>query len=173
VHLRGTLAYQRYSQPTGAAKANQVVGGMKHLRRVRIAHAALRAEQMRLVDEEMQRAVKSLPTTTPISRSIATPQGLVQVCPGSEQEGPARSGVPATSPTERSAGGTCLPTGASRGGTAVQVRFLNRQLSLPVSTMSQWCVRRSSSAVVILASPNTWGQSAKARLVVISSEVFS
>lgn len=28
-------------------------------------------------------------------------------------------------------------------------------------------------AIVILASPNTWGQSAKARLVVISSEVFS
>jgi len=28
-------------------------------------------------------------------------------------------------------------------------------------------------AVVIVASPKTWGQSAKARLVVISSEVFS
>jgi hypothetical protein len=81
--------------------------------------------------------VKSLPTTTPISRSIATPLGLVQVCPGSEQEGPARSGVTATGPTEWSAGGACLPTGASRGGTAVQVRFLKRQLSLPVSTMSQ------------------------------------
>src|SRR5277367_4838474 len=60
---------------------------------------------------------------------------------------------------------------ASRGDG--QVRFLNRQLSLPVSMMSQWWVRRSSMAVVILASPNTWGQSAKARLVVISSEVFS
>jgi uncharacterized protein (DUF736 family) len=34
-------------------------------------------------------------------------------------------------------------------------------------------VSRSSMAVVILASPNTCGQSAKARLVVISSEVFS
>ena len=33
--------------------------------------------------------------------------------------------------------------------------------------------RRSSMAVVILASPNTCGQSAKARLVVISSDVFS
>jgi hypothetical protein len=32
-----------------------------------------------------------------------------------------------------------------------QARFLNRQLSLPVSTMSQWWVSRSSSAVVILA----------------------
>ena len=52
-------------------------------------------------------------------------------------------------------------------------RFLKRQLSLPVSMMSQWCVSRSSMAVVILASPNTCGQSAKARLVVISSEVFS
>jgi hypothetical protein len=54
-----------------------------------------------------------------------------------------------------------------------QPRFLERQLSLPVSTMSQWWVRRSSMAVVILASPNTCGQSAKARLVVMSSEVFS
>jgi hypothetical protein len=40
---------------------------------------------------------------------------------------------------------------------ADQARFLKRQLSLPVSTMSQWCVRRSSSAVVIFASPNIWG----------------
>ena len=54
-----------------------------------------------------------------------------------------------------------------------QERFLNRQLVLPVSTISQWCVSRSSMAVVILASPNTCGQSAKARFVVISSEVFS
>jgi hypothetical protein len=41
-----------------------------------------------------------------------------------------------------------------------------RQLSLPVSTMSQWWVRRLRSAVVILASPNTVGHSAKVRLVV-------
>jgi len=39
-----------------------------------------------------------------------------------------------------------------------QPRFLNRQLSLPVSTMSQWWVRRSSIAVVILASPKICGQ---------------
>jgi Predicted 3'-5' exonuclease related to the exonuclease domain of PolB len=40
---------------------------------------------------------------------------------------------------------------------------LKRQLSLPASTMSQWWVKRSSSAVVILASPNTLGHSPKAR----------
>ena len=34
-----------------------------------------------------------------------------------------------------------------------QALFLKRQLSLPVSTMSQWWVSRSSMAVVILASP--------------------
>jgi len=34
---------------------------------------------------------------------------------------------------------------------------------LPVSTMWQWCVRRSSSAVVILASPKTVDHSAKSR----------
>jgi hypothetical protein len=33
-------------------------------------------------------------------------------------------------------------------------RFLKRQLSLPVSMMSQWCVSRSGMAVVILTSPN-------------------
>src|SRR5271166_2864486 len=45
-----------------------------------------------------------------------------------------------------------------------QARFLKRQLSLPVSTMSQWWVRRSSSAVVIFGSPKTLGHSPKARL---------
>jgi transposase len=54
-----------------------------------------------------------------------------------------------------------------------QTRFLNRQLSLPVSTMSRWCVRRSSRTVVIFASPNTLGHSPKARLVVTSTEVCS
>src|SRR4051794_8359730 len=42
-----------------------------------------------------------------------------------------------TSDAAAGAGGTCLPTGASRGGTAFQLRFLKRQLSLPVSMMSQ------------------------------------
>jgi hypothetical protein len=62
---------------------------------------------------------------------------------------------------------------AARWRAGGYARFLKRQLSLPVSMMSQWWVSRSSMAVVILASPNTCGQSAKARLVVISSEVFS
>ena len=52
-------------------------------------------------------------------------------------------------------------------------RCLKRQLSLPVSTMSQWCVRRSSSAVVISGSPKTVGHSPKARLVVTMIEVRS
>jgi hypothetical protein len=50
---------------------------------------------------------------------------------------------------------------------------LKRQLSLPVSTMSQWWVKRSSSAVVILASPNTLGHSPKARMVVTMADVRS
>lgn len=53
------------------------------------------------------------------------------------------------------------------------MRFLKRQLSLPVSMMSQWCVRRSRSAVVILLSLNTLAQSANARLVVTMMEVRS
>src|SRR5215218_1576770 len=54
-----------------------------------------------------------------------------------------------------------------------QTRLLKRQLSLPVSTMSQWWVKRSSSAVVILASPKTLGHSPKAKLVVTMTEVRS
>jgi hypothetical protein len=67
----------------------------------------------------------------------------------------------------------CTPMDKAGRGDFDQLRFLNRQLILPVSMMSQWCVSRSSMAVVILASPNTCGQSAKARFVVISSDVFS
>lgn len=54
-----------------------------------------------------------------------------------------------------------------------QALVLMRQLSLPVSTMSQWWVRRSSSAVVIFASPKTVGHSPNARLVVTMTEVCS
>ena len=61
----------------------------------------------------------------------------------------------------------------SRGLQADQARCLKRQLSLPVSMISQWWVRRSSNAVVILASPNTLGHSPKARLVVTMMEVRS
>jgi hypothetical protein len=50
---------------------------------------------------------------------------------------------------------------------------LNRKLSLPVSRMWQWCVSRSSSAVVILASPNTSAHSLKLRLVVMTTLVRS
>ena len=49
--------------------------------------------------------------------------------------------------------------------------FLKRQLSLPVSTISQWCVRRSGNTVVTFALPKTVGYSSKARLVVIMIEV--
>jgi hypothetical protein len=54
-------------------------------------------------------------------------------------QGAARRGVPIQRLTPGRAGGPCGPTGASRGGGdgADQARFLNRQLSLPVSTMSQ------------------------------------
>lgn len=54
-----------------------------------------------------------------------------------------------------------------------QALYLKRQRSLPVSTMSQWWVSRSSSVVVILASPNADGHSQKARLVVTMIEVRS
>ena len=64
-------------------------------------------------------------------------------------------------------------TGPQARPAAAQERFLKRQLSLPVSMISQWWVRRSSSAVVILGSPKTDGHSPKARLVVMTIEVRS
>jgi hypothetical protein len=65
------------------------------------------------------------------------------------------------------------PPVEERGVAGPQVRVLRRQLALPVSRMSQWCVRRSSRAVVIFASPNTLGHSANGRLVVTITEVRS
>jgi hypothetical protein len=56
---------------------------------------------------------------------------------------------------------------------AVALLWRKRQESLPVSTMSQWWVRRSSRAVVILASVKTLAHSAKVRLVVIITLVCS
>ena len=51
--------------------------------------------------------------------------------------------------------------------------FLNRQLSSPVSMISQWCVNRSRRAVVIFASMNTLGHSTNARFVVTTTDVRS
>src|SRR5215472_14286824 len=76
----------------------------------------------------------------------------------------ARRAVPSQATERRAWGGAVGPRGRSAGH-GPQVRFLKRQLSLPVSRMSQWWVSRSSSAVVILASAKTLGHSAKARLV--------
>jgi hypothetical protein len=92
-----------------------------------------------------QLCVKRRAIGTPDRHLKGTPLvGVFRACPGSEQEGPARSGVTATSLTQRSAGGTCLPTWASPGGGVRgggfrddQARCLKRQLSLPVSTISQ------------------------------------
>src|SRR5690606_36583306 len=50
---------------------------------------------------------------------------------------------------------------------------LKRKLSFPVSRMGQRWVRRSSRAVVILASPKTVAHSLKLRLVVIATLVRS
>ena len=50
---------------------------------------------------------------------------------------------------------------------------LKRKLSLPVSRMWQRWVRRSSKAVVILASPKTVAHSLKLRFVVIITLVRS
>lgn len=56
---------------------------------------------------------------------------------------------------------------------AAAVLALNLKLSFPVSRMWQRWVKRSSSAVVILASPKTVAHSAKLRLVVMTTLVRS
>jgi len=56
---------------------------------------------------------------------------------------------------------------------AVALLWRKRCDSLPVSTIWQWCVSRSSKAVVIFASPNTLAHSPNVRLVVIITLVRS
>src|SRR6202045_3284494 len=99
------------------------------------------------------------------------PGHWVRLVPVANRRVPRASRSALTSDGAARGGGACLPTGASRGGT--HPLCLKRQLSLPVSMISQWWGRRSRSAVVILASPNTLGQSPKARLVVMMTEVRS
>jgi Protein of unknown function (DUF1254) len=70
------------------------------------------------------------PMLTPLQRRFR----LVRVANGRD---PRASRSALTSDGATRVGGACLPTGASRGGTASQARFLKRQLSLPVSMMSQ------------------------------------
>ncbi len=94
------------------------------------------------------------------------------------QSGPlvARSATPLVQPAKRVGVAQPADQGSrmSCAQAALHARFLKRQLSLPVSTISQWWVSRSSSAVVILASPaNTLGHSPNARLVVTTIEVVS
>ena len=56
---------------------------------------------------------------------------------------------------------------------AAAVLAFNLKLSFPVSRMWQRWVRRSSSAVVILASPKTVAHSLKLRFVVMTTLVRS
>ena len=56
---------------------------------------------------------------------------------------------------------------------AASMLALKRKLSFPVSRMWQRWVRRSRSAVVILASPKTVAHSLKLRLVVMMTLVRS
>jgi hypothetical protein len=61
--------------------------------------------------------------------------GWVRLVSVANRRAPRASRSALTSDGAARAGGACLPTGASRGGT--QPRFLKRQLALPVSMISQ------------------------------------
>jgi very-short-patch-repair endonuclease len=74
---------------------------------------------------------------TPYRRPKGTPLwGWDRLVPVANGRDPRASRSALTSDEAARVGGTCLP-GASRGGTALQARFLKRQLSLPVSMISQ------------------------------------
>ena len=81
--------------------------------------------------------VKRHANGTPDRHLIGTLSALVQACPGSEREGPRAERSDRHESDGAQRGRACLPTGASRGGTASQARCLKRQLSLPVSIISQ------------------------------------
>ena len=60
-----------------------------------------------------------------------------RLVPVAHRRAPRASRSALTSDETARVGGACVPTWASRGGTAVQARCLKRQLSLPVSLISQ------------------------------------
>jgi hypothetical protein len=73
---------------------------------------------------------------TPDRHGKGTPSGhWVRLVPVANRRVPRASRSALTSDGAARVGGACLPTGASRGGT--QARCLKRQLSLPVSMISQ------------------------------------
>jgi hypothetical protein len=120
--------------------------------------------------QRVNRRAKGTPDRHPKGTPLRRWDRLVQVV---HRRDPRASRSALTSDEAARVGGPCAPTWASRGGTAAQTRCLKRQLSLPVSMISQWWVSRSSSAVVILALLKTLGHSAKARLVVRMIELRS
>jgi hypothetical protein len=83
-----------------------------------------------------KKAVKRQAIGTPDRHGKGTPHGRRdRLVPVANRRAPRASRSALTSDGAARAGGACLPTGASRGGT--QARCLKRQLSLPVSMISQ------------------------------------
>src|SRR5262245_1366254 len=84
----------------------------------------------------LQRDVKRQAIWTPDRHRKGTPHGRWgRLVPVANRRVPRASRSALTSDGARRVGGACLPTGASRGDT--QARCLKRQLSLPVSMISQ------------------------------------
>ena len=80
--------------------------------------------------------VKRQAIGTPDRHGKGTPhRRWIRLVPVANRRVPRASRSALTSDGAARVGGACLPTGASRGGT--QARCLNRQLSLPVSMISQ------------------------------------
>src|SRR5204863_2370792 len=80
--------------------------------------------------------VKRQAIGTPDRHGIGTPhRRWDRLVPVANRRAPRASRSALTSDGAARVGGACLPTGASRGGT--HARCLKRQLSLPVSMISQ------------------------------------
>ena len=86
----------------------------------------------------INRIVKRHAIGTPIGMQKGPPhRPRDRLVPVANRRDPRATRRALTSDGAARVGGTCLPTGASRGGTAAQARFLKRQLAFPVSMISQ------------------------------------
>jgi hypothetical protein len=83
---------------------------------------------------------QSAPNNQPASASNIQPFFWLQNPLSRESTGGsrARRGVPVMADVAARVGGTCGPPWARHGRKEGQERFLNRQLSFPVSRISQW-----------------------------------
>jgi hypothetical protein len=122
-------------------RVDAVAGAVAHFQRAMMmdvdqAAKAMRDEEILAEIEDFLEGVNRHAKRTPDRPCKKDPSACwVRLVPVANRRAPRASRSALTSDGAARVGGACLPTGASRGGT--QPRFLKRQLSLPVSMISQ------------------------------------